>query len=305
MGPNGFGNNTTDLSPSGNGRADEVTKKTRTLMSDSSQLPPEFIKEQGLYELERSLSLAEVRCLSWPEIRPRLRVIWKDPQAKELILHIQEIDLSESEGKELAEEVKCLSVAAEQLHGRDRYTVDSRLMQAAKALPQTELYKHALDDLNHRRKLRRLGAYNILRRIGLCKEWAPRLVERYRETGDQDLLTLIARSPEAIQSIDADWLLSELEEQYWRMRVIEVVIRNSGQMGSKYASSYPHEFVHAAGRSRATNLAPVIREVFLSHSSDWELLSLSAWALGLFGDREGLAEIRRILDRELATNRRE
>jgi hypothetical protein len=193
-------------------------------MSTPIQLPPEFKRELDLQQLARTLSLAAIRCLSWEEIRPRLRSVWNDPQSEELILRVQEKDLSEQQGKELREEIKYLSAIAEQLHSRDRYTVDRRLMRLARALPQTELYEYALADLNHSRKLRRVGAYKILREVGVSRELAPRLVERYRETEDQDLLTLIARSPEAIQAVDVDWLLSELDKQYWRMRVIEGLI---------------------------------------------------------------------------------
>jgi hypothetical protein len=67
-------------------------------------------------------------------------------------------------------------------------------------------------------------------------------------------------------------------------------------------SSHPHEFVRAVGRCRATTLGPAIREVIRTHPSDWDLLSLTAWALGMFGDRPGLAEISRILEHELAAN---
>jgi hypothetical protein len=175
------------------------------------------------------------------------------------------------------------------------------LMQLAKALPNTELYEHALADLKHCRKHRRIGAYKALRKIGICKELAPRLVERYRETGDQDLLTLIARSPEAVVAIDSDLLLSELEEHYWRVRVIEAIISKYSDRARRYVSAYPSEFVHAVGRLRAIHFVSEIRELVRSHLSDWELLSLSAWTLGICGDRKGVGEIRRILNRELTT----
>jgi hypothetical protein len=115
-------------------------------MSTPIQLPPEFKRELDLQQLARTLSLAAIRCLSWEEIRPRLRSVWNDPQSEELILRVQEKDLSEQQGKELSEEIKYLSAIAEQLHSRDRYTVDRRLMRLAHALPQTELYEYALAD---------------------------------------------------------------------------------------------------------------------------------------------------------------
>jgi hypothetical protein len=271
-------------------------------MSMSIQLPPEFKRELDLQQLARTLSLAAIRCLSWEEIRLRVHSVWNDPQSEELILRVQEMDLSQQQGEELSEEIKYLSRVAEQLHSRDRHTVDRRLMRLARALPQTELYDYALADLNHSRKLRRVGAYKILREVGISRELAPHLVERYRETEDQDLLTLIARFPEAIQAVDVDWLLSELDEQYWRMRVIEGLIRNQDQTATRYMSSYPHEFVHSIGRCRATILGPAIHEVVRTHPSDWDLLSLAAWALGMLGDRTGLAEISQLLERELAAN---
>jgi hypothetical protein len=46
----------------------------------------------------------------------------------------------------------------------------------------------------------------------------------------------------------------------------------------------------------------MIPRVVRTHPSDWDLLSLTAWALGMFGDRTGLAEISRLLEQEFAAN---
>jgi hypothetical protein len=114
-------------------------------------------------------------------------------------------------------------------------------------------------------------------------------------TGDQELLALIARSAEAIQATDVDWLLNELNDQYWRMRVIEGLVLMRDERVLHYVHTYPFEFVYAVGRLQAKEFAHVIRRVMRSHPKDCELLSLSAWALGKLADREGVAEIRRSL----------
>ena len=271
-------------------------------MDTSFQFPPEYKRELDLQQLATTLTLAEIRCLSWDELRPRLRSIWRDPQADEIILRVHEIELSERQAAELATEVSYLSLIAESLHERDRYRLDRRLIRLARALPQSLLYDCALADLGHRRKLRRVGAYKVLREVGISGELAPRMVSCYREIHDQNLLHLIARSPNAVRAVDVDWLLSELDEQYWRMRVIEGLIRTGDERTPRLLDSHPREFVHAVGRTQAAKHTDSIRALIRLQPSDWELLSLAAWAMGRLGDRAGLAEVRELLEQELASN---
>lgn len=266
------------------------------------ELPPDYKRELDLQQLGMTLSLAEIRCLTWTEIRPRLQSIWNDPQADEIILRVQEIELSKHDAAELAAEIGYLSATAERLHDRDRSRADRRLVRLSRGLPQSLLYEHALSELSHRRKLRRVGAYRVLRDIGVNSELAGKLVARYTETRDQDVLRLIARSPDAVSAVDAEWLLSALDEQYWRMRVIEGLILTGDSRSGRFIYSHAREFVHAVGRTQAKHYAAAVRTLIPSQSADWELVSLVAWALGRLGERNGLAEIRELLDRELAAN---
>jgi hypothetical protein len=125
-------------------------------------------------------------------------------------------------------------------------------------------------------------------------------VERYQETGDPSLLTLIARWPSAIQEVDVDWLLGRLEEVYWRMRVLEGLILADDRRAARYVSSHPREFAYAVGRVRAVQYGPSVRALVQGAARDWDLLSLITWTLGRVGDREGIVEVRRIITEVVA-----
>ncbi len=212
------------------------------------------------------------------------------------------MELTATEAEELAREVDSLATATEKLKSLDRSRADRRLIRLARALPRHQLFEHARRDLGHKRKLRRMGAYKALREVGVTKELAPKLVSLYETTHDQEPLELLARSPDAVQAVDVSWLISHIDEQYWRMRVIEALMLKEDERAMQFRTSHPHEFVHAAGRAGGKGFAPLLRELAHSHQSDWELLGLITWAFGAFGDRGGVAEMRRFFERELAAN---
>lgn len=269
-------------------------------MDSTYKLPPELQRELDLQKVEHTLSQAEIRCLTWDKIRPRIHSIWEDQQAEEIIQRVQELTFSSDESEELAREIQHLSTIAEQLRSQDRSKLDRNLIRLALALPQHLLCELALTDLDHHRKLRRQGAYRMLRNININAELAQRLVEKYNLRKDQKLLELIARCPEAIQVVDVIWILGQLDEQYWRMRVIQVLMQVGDNRAIQLSSTYPREFVHAAGRLGANDFTAVVMDLVRTHSSDLELLSLSAWALGKIGNQDRLADIRRILEHERA-----
>ncbi len=270
-------------------------------MSPKEELYPNYTRAFELHELGMTLSLAETRCLSWPEIRPRLRSIWQDPQGEQLILRVQEMSLSEEESVELCDEIRHLSVIADQLHGRDRSTVDRRVLRLARCLPPSLLHELAMSELEHHRKLRRVGAYKALRDVGVTADIAPQLTVRYRETHDQELLTLIARWPDAVRAVDVEWLVTELDEQYWRTRVIEALIRTGDQRANRFVLSHPHEFVHAVGRAHAMEYSNTILDLVTLHPQNVDLLSITAWTFGILGNREGLVLVRELFEKEPAS----
>jgi hypothetical protein len=256
------------------------------------------MREWHLDKLARTLLLAEIRCLPWSAICARLLTVWSDDEAEGLIYRVREMTLSNREAEDLANAIKQISEAAESLRGGDQTRADRRLVRLALALPTDRLYEYALADLAHSRKLRRAGAYMALKKLGVSAELASKLILRFRETGDQDLLTLIARSPEAVHAVDVEFLLSHLGESYWRMRVIEALMRADDDRANNMSAGYPREFAHAAGRCRDARWISAIRR--LISPGDLEMLQTVAWALGVLGDSEGLAAVREIWERESA-----
>ena len=86
-------------------------------MMSVPELPEEYRRQIGLIELAKSLSLAEVRCLTWQDLRTRLIGLATDDQAEEVIRRVQEVELTQTEALELTEEVRRLALFSETLRG--------------------------------------------------------------------------------------------------------------------------------------------------------------------------------------------
>jgi hypothetical protein len=53
-----------------------------------------------------------------------------------------------------------------------------------------------------------------------------KLAKVFKDTGGQDALKLIARNAEHVAAIGGDLLLANLDEEYWRARVVEALIHS-------------------------------------------------------------------------------
>jgi hypothetical protein len=126
-----------------------------------------------------------------------------------------------------------------------------------------------------------------LRHIGVTVGLANCLIASFRRTGDEKMLELIARTPNVVADIDAEFLLDNLSEDYWRVRVLEVLLLAAPQRGVKQAVDYPKEFIWALGRAKADSYAPLMERIVDVNRYDIGILSIYAWALGrLRAERE-------------------
>jgi hypothetical protein len=103
---------------------------------------------------------------------------------------------------------------------------------------------------------------------------------------------LIARSPAAVAAVDAAELLALIEDDYWRMRVIEALLTMKEATGVSFSSLYPYEFAWAVGRSKDAALLPILASLFDNHSKDLDFLSKYVWALGQLGAQGHLSRAR-------------
>jgi len=190
-----------------------------------------------------------------------------------------------------------LAEAADRLPSRDKAAADRRLEMWMRLLPQSEALNLAMRFRSHQRKARRDIAERTLKRVGVDPAIAAFLLAEYQTTRSQSCLEMIARSPRAVLSVDAEYLLANLDDSYWRMRVIEGLLRESRRRAYALSRKYPFEFIYAVGRLGLHEALPRLRSLFRDHSEDMEYLSLYSWTLEQLGANRDLCSLQRFVNK--------
>lgn len=241
-------------------------------------------------KLEDVLETAMIQCLSSSELFARLKILWKDPYSTRIVSRILEIALSPEEQSELEQTVHQIISTSEDLPSKEKARIDRKLRRLILALPLESAVEIAKTFLAHKRKSRRNLGIEVLKVVGVDKELAEQFIARFRETGEQEYLEMIARSARVIPELDFIFLLSNLTERYWRMRVIEGLLRIQNHLDSKIAYQYPFEFTYATGRLQYRENLPILEELLNKNKEDLEFFSIFAWTAGKLGARCALEE---------------
>jgi hypothetical protein len=247
-----------------------------------------FQEEHQLIELRRAIHYGLVRCLSVREIIDKICSIDVENDSIDYIKRLQEFTLSDSDFHYLADAMNALATRSEKANSRLKIKIDRVILRCVRLLP-SELAAHFAEPyINHRRKARREWAYTALREKRISPEIAIKLREAFSERGDENALRLIARNPERVTEIGADFLMTNITEPYWRTRIIQALITYDRPKALALSREYPFEFAHAAGRSGDRSVLDSLRALFDANSHNPEFLSIYAYALGKLACREGL-----------------
>jgi hypothetical protein len=250
-----------------------------------------MLERAALDELVRTIRLARVRCIAPEKLIARVPGIWEDANRSEVILRLSELELSEQQLIKLADAVRVLAHVGDRLPSREKSRVDSALGRIIRILPRSVANELVEPFLDHPRRSRREIAYRSLRQVGVTVEMARKLIQAFERTGDENLLELIARSSETVPKVNALFLLEKLSEDYWRVRVIQALLRHAPTRAIELASSFPREFVWALGREKARAQLNIAIQLSREHPRDIEFLSLFAWALGQLGADKELEDL--------------
>lgn len=250
-----------------------------------------------LDELARTIQYARIRCLSVNEITDRISKLDEGDDANDYVHRLSEMQLTDSEMEQLVDVMHALAHRSESAHSKLKARLDRTLLRLVRLLPSDHANRFAEPFVNHRRKARRQWAYSALREKQISQSIAVKLLKVFHETGDQEALQLIARNAERVPEIGADVLLENLEDEYWRARVLEALLIHDRQIALALADRYPFEFAHAAGRVEDTTLLSPLCDLFECNQHDVEFLSIYAYALGKLKGQDQL----RTLEEFLAT----
>jgi hypothetical protein len=250
-----------------------------------------FRYDMRISDLKKTLRYARIRCLAFEEILHRLERIWEYPEYSEVIAALGERELSILQEKKLVQVLIGLSQVGDQLDTKNKIKVDRTLARVSKLLSRKAACEVIVPFLDHRRKARRALVYQVLKSVPIPAKIGQKFIDRHKQTGEDELLELVARSPEATLRVDARYLLSSISDKYWRARVLATLIGAEPQLAYKFAYVFPYEFVHAIGRVRHKEAINIMKRLFKKHRSDIEFLSIYAWCLGVLGARKDLATV--------------
>ena len=243
----------------------------------------EIAIEMALPDLHRTIRYARVRCLSPSDVIARFADFATEDDLNQYIARLLELKLTDSELQLLVTVMEQLASQLEKSRSRTKLRIDRVLLRLVRALPSDFAVRFAEPYVDHPRKGRRRWAYVALREKHISKEVAAKCADSFRRTGDQEALILIARNPERVVHVGAEFLLKNLDDKYWRARVLEALIVYDRVSALSWSRQYPFEFAHAVGRTGEASLVGALGALFEENSNDLEFVSIYAYALGKIG----------------------
>ena len=252
-------------------------------MDDDESNIESFKTEIFLDKLGRTVRYAKFRCLSPTEIFDRIAGLDLDPEVTDYVYRISELRLTGSNLEHLLGAMKNLANRSESSSSKVRAKIDRILLRLVRLLPTDIGNNFAEPFVDHRLKSRRRWAYSSLRQKPISKIIAVKLANVFKQHGDQDALKLIARNPKRVTDVGGEFLLANINEEYWRARVVEALLDYDRPTALLIAKRYPFEFDHAVGRSGDDSLVSYLTDLFPANQDDMEFISIYAFALGKLG----------------------
>ena len=252
-------------------------------MDDDESNIESFKTEIFLDKLGRTVRYAKLRCLSPTEIFDRIAGLDLDPEVTDYVYRISELRLTGSNLEHLLGAMKNLANRSESSSSKVRAKIDRILLRLVRLLPSDIGNNFAEPFVDHRLKSRRRWAYSSLRQKPISKIIAVKLANVFKQHGDQDALKLIARNPKRVTDVGGEFLLANINEEYWRARVVEALLDYDRPTALLIAKRYPFEFAHAVGSSGDDSLVSYLTDLFPANQDDMEFISIYAFALGKLG----------------------
>jgi hypothetical protein len=254
-----------------------------------------IVVETKIAEIERTIEFARVRSMPFRKLLDHLKRIGEVDNPALIIDRFCELEIGREQEKALIPILEHLSREADNRPAKKKSQLDRYLRRLLRQISPRAASLVAGEFFEDHRKARRQIAFDVFRHIGLTPKLSRKLIQLYQKHNDQGYLELIARHPSAITSVDHNHLLRELEDKYWRARVIQVLLEKNVQNLKTIAKQYPYEFVHAVGRTKNPALIPEILDLFKENKSDIEFLSIFTWCLGVLGADKHLKLIEQAL----------
>jgi hypothetical protein len=255
-------------------------------------------REMAQAEIRRTLEMARARSLSFGQLTKHLdRRPYLNNRSGPHLYALCERKLSQRESRWVVGFVHTLIEESEVCASKEKYQFDSYIKQLLGRVDPKLSVPVLIGMLHHKRAGRRAMALRVLRDIPIEPTKIPILLNAYEQTGNVEILKLIARNSLLVQSLEiAKVLLSGFDEDYWKARAIEALLLNNIPGTLKLARQHPIPFIWAIGRLRRNDLTKEVTP-FCSRFLNDQKLGLIIWALGRVQAKSALLK----LQKQLAT----
>lgn len=242
-------------------------------------------------DARRTIRLAKVRCLPFDALLTRLRSIFTDNDGEEVIIATCEFARDDAQDHQLADIVRELASRSDSITGVRKDRLDRRLGLLLKAVSSQRARPIALEFLEHRRGTRRDAGFNRLELELIDDETTKLFWSLFQKTLDTRFLKVLLRHPLRLSVMNPMTLAEQfVDDDYWKMRVVEATLRSDFHAGTALAPSYAKAFIWASGRLGDQRLLPFVSESFRIANDKALLIGITAWAFGkLHGYNELLA----------------
>jgi hypothetical protein len=259
--------------------------------SDSTQSVPSRIEERrkhfqylsAISRLPRSIELAEIGVLPFAELLARVAHIWTEDDPTLVIDQVIRRERTEEQQIALIRVLEELVVEADNLRGRDRIVADRTIYRLLHLLPKPLAGALVLRCAESKRSMQRQAAYRFYKSHGIEPGVVGMMLDDYRHRPRQAILNVIARDPNAVAEADPEFLLHELVDRYWRMRVFQALLQADPEKAEALAFQYPIEYLWAATRERDETVLPMLRQLLDANMEDPEFVGWSLWAFSKLG----------------------
>jgi hypothetical protein len=272
-------------------------------MTNDVRMAEDYRTSFALSELDRTIQYAFLRCLSPIQLIDRISTLDTSDDSTDYVYRLSQSQLARAELKLLLGAMTALAERSEFAPSKLKAKLDRTLLRLVRLLPSARAGQFAKPFVSHPRKARRQWAYSALRDKKISKVIAKQLFTVYDSTGDQEALQLIARNPRRIMDVGPEALLTNLDEEYWRARVVESVIVYDRNLAHSLSRQYPFECAHAIGRLEDKSLLAMLCALFQENQNSLEFLSIYAFALGKLQANDKLKELECYVSSEFGISR--
>ena len=254
----------------------------------------------ALDRLPRSIVLAEIGVLPFGDLLDRLACVWTEDDPSLLIEQVLKREPTDDQQGALLRVLEQLAADADNLAPRDRQNADRAVYRILHTLPAPLASPLARRCVNSKRSQQRRAAYRLYKVNGVDPTAVSAMLDDYRRRPYQYILEVIAGDPQAVKQADPEFLLSELENRYWRTRVFQALMHADRQKAESLALQYPTEFLWASARERDETTLPQLRRLLDANKEDPEFVGWCLWAFSKLESRHDVATARSIAESLIA-----